>query len=114
MLGHYIPQSVEKGAKTNKSIIYTSVSNEAGTLTSFAFSESAAGASTLAVKNAEGASLSLGTALEMAFNGGRGEALANLPSLYPVPPLADGLRTTFEHVITDGLWRCAIQDTASQ
>jgi hypothetical protein len=114
MLGSYISQSGEKSAKTNKSIIFTSVANEAGTLTSIAFTQSVAGATDLTVASMSGVTIILGNALETAFNDGRGEALANLHTVYPTSPLVDGLRTTFETVVTDGLWRCAIQNTAQR
>jgi carboxylesterase type B len=111
MLGSYIPQSIEKGAKTNKPIIFTSLANEAGSIASYTYKASAVGALQL-TSMYSGAGITLGTALDTVFNDGRGQTLATLSTAYPVSKYADGLRTTYETIVTDGLWRCATQNTA--
>lgn len=111
----YLPLGLEQNAAAGqgitKRIIMTTVQNEAGSMTAEAISASQPGATTLYMKNIQ-INITIEQALDAAFNQGRGSAAAALPQYQQTFNSSDSLRSTFEEIATDGLWRCAVQNNA--
>lgn len=92
----------------------STVSNEAGSVVGSYFEPTASNAKTLTLAG-QGVDLPIAQAAGIFFNNGRGDTLAATPgyaeNATSVGP-NDGLRTLFEGMATDGLWRCAVQRQA--
>ncbi|UZJ51230.1 hypothetical protein CBS101457_000550 [Exobasidium rhododendri] len=109
MRGSYVTTSIVDDGKTSIPTIMTTVANEAGTITAQYFEASHADATELTYTDSDGQMESLGDGLSLVFDAGRGENLAGDTQVYPFSSVQDGLRETYETVVTDGIWRCSTQ-----
>ncbi|PWN27290.1 alpha/beta-hydrolase [Jaminaea rosea] len=114
--GAYMTTTIEKDPATalqgGKKIVLTTITNESGASVANLFAHTEPNAQTLRFNYADHANFTLPLALDLYFIAARGDLLLQQPAYALNTTLVaqeDGLRTTLEQDVTDGLWRCSTQ-----
>lgn len=108
MVGKLVTSTIADGT-VSKDVIMTTVAQEAGTLAAYLYNFTPAGATEMKQTYSNN-SVTFCSAVSAVFGAKRSPQLCQDASLYSVNERQpDALRSTFQRIATDGLWRCAVQ-----